>query len=98
MEKKKVIKIIIISVVILVIIWVSMLVTDIIRPIYFNKKPIFAIVDTNTIMKDGGSAQYNGCAYSIQTHVRVLGSVTIENIEVKVFNIFKFRVHGHNHS
>lgn len=98
MKSKKVMKGISILIIVLVIIWVSMLTTDIICPIYSNKKPVFASVDTNTIQKDGGSALYNGFAYSIQTNVSLSDSgINIENIEVNIFNIFKFTIHGHNH-
>lgn len=98
MEKKKIIKTVVISIVVMIIIWCSMLTTDIICPIYSNKEPVFASIDTNTVQKDGGSALYNGLAYSIQTNVSVSDSgVNIENIEVKIFNIFKFTIRGHNH-
>lgn len=98
MKSKKSTKIILVIVALLTIAWISMLTTDIIRPIYFNKKPVFATVDTDTILKDGGFAQYNGFAYSIQTHVRLSdGDANIENIEVKIFRIFKFTIYGHNH-
>ncbi len=98
MKSKKSIKVISVIVVLLIIVWISMLTTDIICPIYFNRKPVFTTIDNDTILKDGGSAQYNGIAYSIQTHVRLAdGGVNIENIEVKIFNIFKFTIHGYNH-
>lgn len=97
MEKKKVLKIIASLVVALILIWCSMLATDIICPIYFNKKPIFASVDTNTILKDGGSALYKGMAYSIQTKINL--SVTdddlfnVHYIKVKIFNKFYITIY-----
>lgn len=95
MKKKKIIKIGIISIVTLILIWGSMLATDTILPTYFNKKPVFASVDINSIQKDGGSALYKGLGYSIQTKVRL--SVTsrelfqIYHTEVKIFNVTIYR-------
>lgn len=94
---KKTIKMIIILIAALILIWCSMLVTDIICPIYFDKKPVFASVDVTTIQKDGGSALYNGIGYSIQTKVNlsVDNGTSIDYIKVKIFNIFKFTMHTH---
>ncbi len=92
------IKIAIISVIVLIMMWCSILATDIICPTYFNKKPVFASVDSSTIQKDGGSALYNGFAYSIQTHIKMSyeSGININYIEAKIFGIFKFTIHGHN--
>lgn len=97
MRKKKTLKIIVALIVVLILVWCSILTTDIIHPVYFNKKPVFASVDASTIQKDGGSALYNGFAYSIQTNINLLSDgPNINNIEVRIFNIFKFTIHGHN--
>lgn len=100
MKKNKILKMFLISIVILILLWCSMFTTDIVLSTCFNRKPVFASVDTNSIQKDGGSARYKGLGYSIQTKVRL--SITnrelfnIYYVEVKIvgITIYKHNLHS----
>ncbi|MEG1647748.1 MAG: hypothetical protein RR325_03175 [Bacilli bacterium] len=97
--KKKIIKIFIISVVALLVVWLSLLITDSLLSICFNKKPIFATADVNTIQKDGGSGLYKGLGYSLK--IKGTSSATsneLFNIYYTEIKIFNFTIYIHNSS
>ena len=95
LKNKKVVKIFVISIVAIFLIWLSLLVTDSIRTIFWNEKPIFAIPIVDTIQKDGGSGTYKGIGYSIEIKANLSTTsqkhFNIYYTEIKILNFTIYR-------
>ena len=84
-DKKRIVKVIATISVLLILIWVSMFVTDFIRCSSL-KTPIFVSASDN-IADDGGSGTYNGLGYTVNVkkYVSTEYGVVLESVEMLMF-------------
>lgn len=85
---KKVLKLIIHILLILIILWAIIFITDYIRCTKMKKMPIFVI--SSETADDGGSGTYYGLGYKIEvkTNISAENGLELESIEMYIFNKF----------
>jgi|LGVF01.1.fsa_nt_gb hypothetical protein len=86
--KKKTVKSIIIIITILLIVLITMGVTDYRRTIHNFEKPLFARLNVDTAEKDGGSGTYNGIGYFVDIQGNFMPEDEFEGVTHARFYVF----------